>query len=365
MLGIFKTEILAASVLMAASAAFSQGNLGRWISRGAVPNSRGEIGGAVLGNKFYILGGIGGSTGGYQEAFAYSPAENSWQEVAAMPVGLHHPNVGAFNGKLYVLGGCDHGPLGGRGPNGAPWIGSRHSMVYDPGLNRWERIKPIPYSTAAGGVAVVGGRLYVIGGVDTNGIALDRVQEYDPATDTWRERASMPTAREHLGIAVLDSQIYVVAGRLRGTGGISVTNFEVFSPTHNTWDTLPRLPVSRSGLAFVAARGRLYAMGGEWPGPRDINEEYDPKSKTWRVVEKMPAARHGFVTLNYNDSLYALGARNVVEVFLPPSIPAVTLGRVRALPRRGMDLSVDVLGRQAFRRSSAFFHFTPFTGAPE
>lgn len=345
--GFLKKKFLAASILIAASVAFPQGDPGRWISRGATPNARGEIGGAVLGNKIYILGGIGGSTGGYREAYAYSPAENSWQEVAAMPVGLHHPNVGAFDGKLYVLGGCDHGPLGGSAPNGSPWIGSRHSLVYDPGLNRWDRIKPIPHSTAAGGVAVVGGRLFVIGGVDTNGIVLNRVQEFDPATDTWRERAPMPTAREHIGIAVLDSLIYVVAGRLRGTGGISVTNFEVFSPARNAWDTLPNLPTSRSGLAFVAARERLYAMGGEWPGMRDVNEEYDPKGKTWRSVEKMPAARHGFVALNYNDSIYALGARNVVEVFLPPSIPNGILRPSPASITVWPDLSVDALGRQA------------------
>ncbi len=266
-----------------------------------------------------------------------------------MPVGLHHPNVGAFEGKLYVLGGCDHGPLGGRGPNGAPWLGSRHSLVYDPALNRWERIKPIPHSTAAGGAGVFGGRLYVIGGVDTNGLSINLVQEYDPATDTWRERAPMPTAREHLGLAVLDSLIYVVAGRPRGSGGINVTNFEVYSPTRNAWDILPKLPTSRSGLAFAASRGRLYAMGGEWPRVQDVNEEYNPKSRTWRTVQKMPIARHGFVAMNYSDSIYTVGAMNVLEVFLPPSVPTGILGPVRALPTIWPGLSVDALGRRATR----------------
>lgn len=342
----FRKQQFPAALLLLATSVFSQTDLGRWISRGAAPNARGEIGGAVVGNRIYILGGIGGPTGGYRETYAYDPAANAWQEMAPMPVGLHHPNVGALDGKLYVLGGCDHGPLGGSAPNGSPWLGSRHTLVYDPGANRWDRMKPIPHATAAGGVAAVGGRLYVIGGVDSAGIVLNRVQEYDPATDTWRERAPMPTAREHIGVAVLDSLIYVVAGRLRGTGGVSITNFEVYSPARNAWDTLPNLPIARSGLAFAAARGRLYALGGEWPGIRDVNEEYDPRTRTWRVVEKMPAARHGFVALNYRDTVYALGARNVVEAYLPPAAPMAVLraGRGAAAPRVGD--GVDVLGRR-------------------
>jgi N-acetylneuraminic acid mutarotase len=335
----------AAAILLIATAIHSQ-DLGRWMNRGtSATAARNEVGGAVIGDRIYFLGGMGGSTGGYRETYAYTPATNSWEEVAPMPVGLHHPNVGTLDGKLYVMGGCDHGFRSNQ-PNGSPWIGSYHTLVYDPAQNQWRRIKPIPRSTAAGGVAAVGGRLYVIGGVDTNGIVHNAVQEYDPAADTWRERAPMPTSREHIGVAALDSLIYVVAGRLRGTGGVSVTNFEVYSPSRNTWDTLPRLPVSRSGLAFAAARGRLYAMGGEWPGVSDVNEEYDPARGTWRLVEKMPAARHGFVALNYRDTLYTLGARNVVEAFIPPANPSGILrAPVPAWSSRCPGLAVNALGR--------------------
>ena len=46
-------------------------------------------------------------------------------------------------------------------------------------------------------MAAVNGKIYVIGGVTSNGVnqPLVTVEAYDPATDTWTKEGDMPTGR--------------------------------------------------------------------------------------------------------------------------------------------------------------------------
>lgn len=338
-------------MLIGAAPAFPQDADGRWISRANLLVNRSEAAGAAVGDRIYLAGGFSEAGGGARDLQIYAPSTNSWTAGARLPVGLHHPNVGAAGGKLYVLGGCDHARKPDPMPNNSPWLGSHHAFEYDPAQDKWRTLKPLPRSSAAGGVAYWGGRLYLIGGVDTNGIVLDLVQEYDPATETWRERARMPIAREHIGVAVLDSLIYVVAGRENGLGGVSLKTFQAYDPSRNLWHTLPELPTARSGLALAAAKGRLYALGGEWPGVFDLNEEYDPVKKSWRTVTRMMTRRHGFAAVTWKDTVFVMGAGATTEAFLPPG-PATGLIRWgRSQSRRGGDFPdflgrVDALGRR-------------------
>lgn len=343
---------------------------GRWIPRAGMPIVRNEAAGAAIGDRIYMVGGFAGSgsAGAAAELQIYSPAGDTWDFGAKMPVGLHHPNVAAAGGKLYVLGGCDHGTAR---PGTSPWRGSRHAFEYDPGADSWRALKPLPRSSAAGALLPWGGRLYLIGGVDTDGVVLDLVQEYDPATETWRERARMPKAREHIGAAALDSLLYVAGGRETGTGGVSITAFQAYDPVRDQWRTLPPLPTARSGLSLAAAKGKLYALGGEWPGIFDLNEEYDPARGSWRTVAKMANRRHGFAAIPYRDTVYAMGFVQATEAFIAPgpslsTRPRSGAGRIREgrIPGGGyrawgilLPGDVDAAGRRDSRPVSGITGF--------
>lgn len=315
-----------------------QEGMGRWIPRADMLIPRNEAVGALIGDRIYVAGGFSAAGGGAQELQHYHPPTDKWSPAAKMPVGMHHPNVAAANGKLYVLGGCDHARKSGPMPNNSPWLGSHHAFEYDPGNDKWRTLKPLPHSSAAGALIEFRGKLYLIGGVDTNGIVLDLVQEYDPVAETWRERARMPLAREHVGAALLDTLIYVVAGRETGLGGVSVTAFQAYNPVTDKWQALPDLPTARSGLCLAAAKGRLYALGGEWPGTFDLNEEYDPARKSWRAAARMLNRRHGFTAVTWRDTVFAMGMVAASEAFLPPG-PAVSLAPAAAPGNRSVTRS--------------------------
>ena len=61
---------------------------------------------------------------------------------------------------------------------------------YYPVTDTWSRKADMPTKRNSMGVAVVNGKIYVIGGVNANTCDLSTVEEYDTATDKWTVRAS-------------------------------------------------------------------------------------------------------------------------------------------------------------------------------
>ncbi len=314
---------------------------------------------ARLGDRIYVAAGFQGGLQPSKEAFAYTPGKNTWQTIASMPMALHHTAMASAGGKLYVMGGVTNGP-GAPRPNGAEWTGSTNAFEYDPIGNAWKTIKPLPHSTAAAGVASWGGKIYVIGGIDADGITLDLVQEYDPSKDSWNTRTAMPTKREHVAVAVLDSLIYVVSGRV---GNTSMGTLEAFSPASGKWHTLKSMPTVRSDIGFAVSQGKLYAMGGEKPGIFDVNEQYDPATDSWKPTLKMTGMRKAVSTATFEDTVFVFGGFSssgligTVEAFVPPggitTFIAMDKRTIGIRSRKG-DGAVTGLAKDAMGRSGRF-----------
>ncbi len=288
---------------------------GTWSARAPLPTPRQEMPSALLGGRIYTPGGMDpqGSALGLMEV--YDPVTNSWAAAPPLPEGRHHPGVAVAGGRLYVLGGY----LPGSGPLRA----SDAVFEFDPSRGTWNRKAPMRAPRAAHAAAVVGGRIYCIGGVQGDGAVVGTNEVYHPAADTWTALAPMPTPREHLAAAVINNQIFLVGGR---SGGNNNGQLEAYSPGGNSWQSLPSLPTARSGLAAAALRGRLYVFGGEIPGVFAETEQYDPATRSWRTLAPVPTPRHGMGAVTLGDSIHVIGGgtvagiqiSNVHEVFRIP-----------------------------------------------
>src|SRR5437867_10170754 len=64
-------------------------------------------------------------------------------------------------------------------------------------------------------VALLNGKIYVLGGSARGRDDQQLVEEYDPATDRWRERAPMPRGLSHAGAVGMNGKIYVAGGFTR------------------------------------------------------------------------------------------------------------------------------------------------------
>jgi kelch-like protein 17 (actinfilin) len=206
---------------------------------------------------------------------------------------------------IYVPGGYGGQPAGTRSL----------LQAYYPLENRVESITsdPMPAPRFGAGVAVLSGKLYVIGGSDDALQAMNTVYEYDPtrpAGSRWQTRDPMPTARVYLGVAALDGLIYA-AGGVPG-GFTDLDTVEVYDPDTGDWSTAQPMARARGGLALVGVDtgapgcgGYLYAIGGGYLNYTASAERYDPQANNWEPVSSLTLARRTLAA-TYSPNTYSL-----------------------------------------------------------
>jgi hypothetical protein len=207
------------------------------------------------------------------------------------------------NGKIYVLGGY---PSTG--------VASRTVQVYDIATDSWQLGPELPLPNNHNMAATVNGKVYVIGGQTTNNqdglTAVDKVYELDPAAGSWVEKAPMPTARSGGAAVALGGKIYVAGGRVpRGN------DFAAYDPATNTWEVLPALPSQRNHITGAAINGRIHIVGGRLgnglsPLKSDANEVYDPQTKTWSTAAPLPFGRSGMNGVMANGCFHVWGGES-------------------------------------------------------
>ena len=231
--------------------------------------------------------------------YEYDPGPDKWTKKKNIPVAVHHQAQAAYNGKIYIFGGCTRA-ISGEG-------GSTNVWEFDPATDNYKAMAALPVKRCSAIAETVGNKIYLIGGLEPleNGQGTrvtGRNEMFDPVANTWTERSAMPTARNHAFSGVVNNKIYVIGGRI-GAGNIpATTNVDVveeYDPAANLWGPIKdRMPTPRSGGGAATFNGKIYVGGGELQ-TRQLAaafralEAYDPASNTWDILPSMPSARHG------------------------------------------------------------------------
>ncbi|HZP79307.1 MAG TPA: kelch repeat-containing protein [Pseudolabrys sp.] len=313
---------LATIVLLQAAPASAQE--GKWRFAKPLPQPLGEIVGAVVDNKWYVMGGYDGANVQPQGIVTqYDPASDSWTMKKNMLVPAHHAAAVALNGKIYVFGGF----VGRPGAKG--WGPIANALEYDPANDSWKELAPMPTPRGSAQAVTVDGKIYVIGGAHANlpgkpseplwigvpQIVTGTVEEYDPATNTWRSRAPMPTGRNHFYAGVVDGKIYAINGRL-GNSFVTASDVtdlvEQYDPKTDQWRYMGRAPTRRGDVSGDVHNGKLYVTGGEYENPDGkitfwAFQAFDPKTNTWQILPHIPIARHGFAATFIGNDFHAAG----------------------------------------------------------
>jgi N-acetylneuraminic acid mutarotase len=144
----------------------------------------------VLGGRLYVLTSCPDEWACFpvvDKAFwRYDPGTDSWDQLPAPPVAHMRGAAAVIGGKFYVVGG-----MPGDNPTAAAKL-----HVFNPATNRWTTLPGLSGTRHdAAGVALAG-KLYVIGGYgrDSNGsdVVLVTVKVYDPASNQWTTAARLP-----------------------------------------------------------------------------------------------------------------------------------------------------------------------------
>ena len=291
--------------------------LGTWANlapaQPASPNfSRMEHAYVKAGNKFYMIGGGGGSA---YPVKIYDPLTNLWTTGATAPVDFHHFQAVELNGLIYVIGAEQASYTAGNLVD--------NIYIYNPINDSWTTGPEIPPSRnrwSAGAIAHKG-KIYVVAGIvgsqSTSGIEVPWFDEFDPATGTWTQLEDAPRGRDHTQAAIINNKLYVAGGRNSNAGaGVEdavVLPVDMYDFQTNTWTTLPNnIPTGRGGCFVAAYNGELLVMGGERTyGALNVVEALNPQTNTWRTLAPMNVGRHATQAIVANGAIYiAAGAKN-------------------------------------------------------
>ena len=155
-------------------------------------------------------------------------------------------------------------------------------------------------------MAVLDGKLFVIGGLDSYIHYLSSVECLDLETGQRLEMAPMIKPREQHDAAVLGGKIYVAGGSPSSTVGTSV---ESFDPATNQWTAVAPMNTPRTYHCLVSAQGKLFAVGGYNNHDDALSsvECFDPSTRVWSNIAALSTARDGLAVAVLGDKLYAIG----------------------------------------------------------
>ena len=228
-----------------------------------------------------------------------------WTKKADMPIALFMVSASDVNGKIYIIGTDVNRSL-------------MTVLEYDPVTDKWMSKSDaiatgnFSLSTGSSSICAMNGKIYVFGGVSSDGKILSTVEEYDPATNTWTKKADMPTPRYVFSTSAVDGKIYAIGG-MGGTNSINdvdvkiLSTVEEYDPAADTWTKKADAPMARVMFSTSVVNGKIYTIGGMdsllllgASEERDLEnvttgtfvkgivEEYDPKVDKWQELCSRP-----------------------------------------------------------------------------
>lgn len=271
-----------------------------WEKLPNMPEGVHHVGLAAIGDKLYAIGGftIARPAGGGLPAWVatdsvwiYDIPGKAWSKGPSLPTPRGGLTATAVGKKIYAIGGAKNPSYSTRElrPD-VPVENMATNEVLDTATMRWSTARPMLTARNHHGAALIDGKIYVVGGrigstfiiglsnnVSTN-------EAYDVAKDTWSAALGMPTPRSGIGVAVLKGRMHVLGGEayLNDLVGTYRTH-EAYDPKTNSWQRLPSMQTPRHGLAVAEVGGKMYAVSGSnvagGGGPHEgvnVNEVYEP-----------------------------------------------------------------------------------------
>ncbi len=271
-----------------------------WQSRAPLPQARRELASAVVGGLIYAVGGIT-TSGTSAQVTAYNPRSNTWSSKASLPSPRQSADGAAvLGGLLYLPGGMN-----------ASDVLTKTLYAYNPSTNTWISRAAMPVSSGCGGSRTISGKLYVFTGcTGAAGTTAGLLHRYDPGANSWTPLRSAPRAHRYPAVGVINGKLYVAGGV--GASGSSLGTLDVYDPVTNTWQTKSAMSTARRGAAGAVVNGMLYVIGGRDNSGLYLGtvEAYNPATNFWVRKTSLPPARSGLAAAVQDGLIFAIGGRN-------------------------------------------------------
>lgn len=281
------------------------GNTATWIDLNPAGFDRIEGQTAVVDGKYYVFTGFNryedANGDGQSELLitasseVYDPSTETWTGIAAIPFPVSHADVVVFGKEVWFPGGF----IGND-----PGVSTNKVQIYNTVTDTWRAGPALPEAMASHGVARLGNRIHVFGGLKTDR-KTDNDAHYFLDLDNqalgWQKAATFPLPRNHMSAISVKGKIYAIGGQYNHDDLSKVKDLpfvHAYDPVTNTWQQVSNLQQRRSHFepgTFATPDGKIIIVGGRSqfgsnPQKTAMNEitEYDPDTDTWSQLEGMP-----------------------------------------------------------------------------
>jgi N-acetylneuraminic acid mutarotase len=283
-----------------------------WVKLSPMPKGSSNFAVATLGEKIWALGP--------NFTYIYDTSTDKWNSTSVMPVSSpleSYLAVAACEGKIFAFGGYD------LFPNGTS-INTGSALMFDPTTARWITESSMPTARSYMQANTVGDKIYLIGGwlkntgsiANNTGVTIisSANEAFDPRVNSWSELAPIPVPVMNYASAVIGDKIYIIGG---DNPVATANSTQIFDTKTNIWafgKSLPNLVPNRmGGMAATATTGinapaRIFVLGGRgWQGVSNVTYIYNPTDDSWATGAPMPMPRYNLAVATLKDRIYAIG----------------------------------------------------------
>jgi Kelch motif len=274
----------------------------RWRPLGETSVAVQQVNATELDGRIWVAGGVTVSPEATASTQVYDPAIDHWGVGPPLPEPVNHPMLVTYRDQLVVIGGFHSRD------NNLLAVTSSRMLRLDANTGEWVEDKPLHYPRGAGGAAVVGNEIVVVGGRTGKPAQLVTQTEIFDGT-RWRVGDDIPVAGDHLAVTADSRYLYAVGGR-QFTADSNVDVVQRYDPKTDHWDILTPTPEPVSGAGAAIVDGRLIVVGGE--GVTTVSgtvQAYDltASTATWTPLASLDPGRHGLGVIAIGNTLYAVG----------------------------------------------------------
>jgi hypothetical protein len=269
--------------------------------------------------RFYAMGGRMSDTAGADMTtpYEYNPKTNSWAyKTAPFPDNqVNNMACGVLSvGRtpyIYCVGGTS-----------ANKTATKRVFRYNPttdtmetaGIDPWNENAP---DTLPGGFAVVGNKLYILGGLTIANSATNRIFEFTPNNSVgsqWVQKAAtLPVALSFAPTTAIGSRIFMAGGATFVPCTLTTTtNSYVYDPAKDSISAIKGIPRATAETQAITVGNEMWVLGGgrTAPDPSPEVNIYDSVTGQWRVGSPLSTGLRNFAAASDGVSVFLAGGYN-------------------------------------------------------
>ena len=214
----------------------------------------------VSNSRLYFIGGVyyeeyrtNDSVSALSEVYQYNIKCVKWEQVANMQTPRCCFAAAVIGSRIYVIGGKPHFPR---------LVPTGTVEVYDADEDFWSEVSPVPISIYAHSAAVTSQNdaIYVFGGKDEYDEVLDTVFRYTVLRDAWTlVTTQMPKPRAFCSTFSYNDAFYIIGGSATRE---HISTVSMYHPSNNTWEHGKEFPEQRKITAAGYHDGSIFICGG-------------------------------------------------------------------------------------------------------